>query len=73
MSTPFTADDLRRVAKSLEEWERLLIKRGTGEYAPRAELITRIEVTRPDGGDEVIGHFVLDDGWLGFAFKGGAS
>jgi len=64
--TPLTADDLRRIAKSLAEWERLLTKRdGTAEYTPRAELVSRIEVTRPDD-SELIGHFVLVDGWVGF-------
>lgn len=69
MSTfPFTSEDLRRIAKSLDEWNRLLINSKTADYRPRAELISRIAVTRPDD-TEVVGHFVLDDGWVGFEFK----
>lgn len=63
MITPLSADDLRRIAKSLSDFERLLYD--AGGYKARAEFITRIEVTRPDD-SEVIGHFTLEDGWLGF-------
>jgi hypothetical protein len=66
-STPFTAEDLERIAKSLREWERLLLDRDA-EYRARAELVNSIEVTRPDDGTEVIGRFVLEDGWVGMRF-----
>lgn len=62
---PLSSSDLERIAKALREWERLLIN-DAGEYKPRAELVTRIEVCRPDDDDWVIGHFVLTDGWVGF-------
>jgi hypothetical protein len=65
-STPLTAADLRAIAKSLAEWERLLTD--GGGYKPRADLVTRIEVSRPwSDSDDIIGHFVLTDGWVGFA------
>jgi hypothetical protein len=63
--TPLSVADLRFIAKSLAEWERLLTN-GSG-YKSRADLVSRIEVTRPwSDGVEVIGHFVLVDGWVGF-------
>lgn len=63
MKTPLSADDLRHIAKHLAEFERLLV--GPNGYRARSELVTRIEVMRPDD-TEVIGHFVLQDEWLGF-------
>ena len=66
MEIPLSSEDLVEINKSLREWERLLTD-GAGEYKKRADLISRIEVSRPgSGGDEVIGHFVLYDGWVGF-------
>lgn len=65
MNTPFTAWDLREIAKQLSYWEKRLIKPGTG-YTAASNLISRIEVHRPDDTGEIIGHFVLVDEWLGF-------
>lgn len=62
---PLSSSDLERIAKALREWERLLVN-GDGGFKPRADLVTRIEVCRPDDDDWVIGHFVLTDGWVGF-------
>lgn len=63
---PLTGDDLIRLGKQLKVWEKLLVN-DYGGYTKRADMVTRIEVTRPDDDDdEVIGHFVLYDGWLGF-------
>jgi len=62
--TRFTGSDLRRIAKALDNWERLLVAKGGG-YTARAEFITRIEVIMPDG-EDIIGHFVLEDEWLAF-------
>lgn len=62
---PLSHSDLLEIAKHLREWERLLTN-DSGGYNARADLVTRIEVTRPWCEDEVIGHFVLYDGWVGF-------
>jgi hypothetical protein len=66
MKTPLSASDLRRIAKSLDDFERLLL--GPNGYRERAELVTRIEIMRPDD-TEVIGHLVLVDEWIGFSPK----
>jgi len=67
--TPFTADDLERIAKALREWERLLLDKDGG-FRRRSELVKSIEVTRPDDDGEAIGHFVIEDGWVGMRFDG---
>lgn len=63
---PLTVSDLREIAKNLAEWERLLVKKGTDEYTDRARLVRSIEIERPDSDGEVIGKFILTDGWVGF-------
>lgn len=68
MSTvPFTAWDLREIAKRLAKWDRLLTREG--EYTDLSNLVSRIEVHRPDDTGEIIGHFVMLDGWVGFEFN----
>lgn len=62
---PLTHDDLTVIAKHLREWERLLTN-GCGGYKNRADLVSRMELLRPGTDSEVIGHFVLYDGWVGF-------
>ena len=63
-STPLTVSDLEEIAKTLRRWERRLIDK-EGAWTQLAENISRIEVLRPDD-SAVIGHIVLDDGWVGF-------
>lgn len=64
---PFTADDLLVISKQLRAWEKRLVHPVNG-YTKASELVNRIEVHRPDDTGEIIGHFVLEDGWLGFQF-----
>lgn len=64
-----SATDLRTIAKSLEQWNRLLVTKD-GLYQPRAELVKRIEVNRPEIDDEPIGYFEFEDGWVSFVPRG---
>lgn len=64
MLLSLTVEDLRTIATSLAEWDRLLFDKN-GDYRERASLVRRVEVMRPED-TEVIGHFVLEDGWVGF-------
>jgi hypothetical protein len=63
-TTPLSAQDLTSIAGMLRRWERRLYK--NGEYTALSEGIEKIEVHRPEDPGFVIGHFVLQDGWLGF-------
>lgn len=69
MDTPLSAEDLTEIAKRLKAWERLLV--GPNGYTERSNLVTRIEIHRPDDHREIIGHFVLEDEWVGFRPLGG--
>lgn len=67
LNIPLNAEELMQIVRRLREWERLLCS-DAGDYKQRADIVTRIEITRPfsDGEGDQIGHFVLYDGWLGF-------
>lgn len=61
---PYTSSDLLEIAKRLRAWERLLV--GPNGYTDRSNLVSRIEVHRPEEPGEIIGHFVLEDECVGF-------
>lgn len=61
---PLTHEDLSEIAKRLRQWEKRLV--GPTGYTDASNLVSRIEVHRPDDFGEVIGHFVLYDEWIGF-------
>ena len=66
--TPLSALDLEEITRSLKRWERRLFK--DGEWTLLSQNVERIEVHRPEDPGMVIGHFVLQDGWLGFRPNG---
>lgn len=66
MTVPWSTEELRQLANSLEQWERILIGAKDEGYNPIADLVTRIEVHRPETPGEIIGHFVLDFEYVGF-------
>ncbi len=64
---PFSVSDLREIAKRLAYWERRLVSKD-GEYTDASNLVNRIEIHRPGDPGDIIGHIVLEDGWVGFKF-----
>lgn len=66
MKAQLTADDLIEIAKTQKKLGRLFYDKD-GNYKDVAAYIQRIEVLQPDGTD-VIGHFILEDGWVSFEF-----
>lgn len=67
MRYPLTHEDLTEIAKRQKNLERIFFDKD-GNYKEASNLISKIVVHRPDDMDDVIGHFVLNDGWLGFEF-----
>jgi len=63
--TPLSASDVHKIAEALEVIE-------TNEAIVENPVFGRIEVVRPDGGDDVVGYFVRegDPGGHGEAWYG---
>lgn len=66
MRFPLSHEDMSNIAKQQKRLERVFFDK-EGNYKENANYVGKIEVLRPDG-DDVIGHFILEDGWLGFEF-----
>ena len=70
-SVPLAVADIEEIAKTLRRWERRLVDK-RGAYTQLADNLSRIEIMRLDD-DHIIGHIVLEDGWVGFRPISGTS
>lgn len=68
MTFPLTPEDLHAIADNLEALNSTLTTEN-GNLTPAANLLGDIEVQRPES-NEIIGHYVFEDGWIGFRFGG---
>lgn len=71
IDVPMSGEDLRYVAKVIEDLAELLIDTETGTYKFDNDAIGnfRIPINAQYLNDQVMGYAILDDGWIGFQQK----
>lgn len=67
---PLSPDDLRSIADTIDGLTKLMFDKNGGWRLPEGVATVPLPILHPDAHDdtEVIGHAIIDDGWVGFRF-----